>query len=152
MNCLHVFILPVCMIIFPHDALTRDQQARIDSLVNHLKTAGREWNDYATSLIEIGEPAVPALIEMAQDKSLDQWTRRITIMTLNDIRSGQWFRPALEILFDRREDPVTRNQVTTGLKGFDLSDVKDELWKLYEEATDEFYKLNLAGLLMTADT
>ncbi|MCO6476713.1 MAG: HEAT repeat domain-containing protein [Phaeodactylibacter sp.] len=130
----------------------QDQQARIDSLVNLLKSAGREWNDYANPLIEIGEPAVPALIKAAEDRSLKQWNRRVAIMTLNNIHSPQWVKPALDILFDQNEDPVLRNQATAGLKGHDLSNVKQELWELYKEGAPEIPKLNIAALLLTADT
>ena len=135
-----------------HEAFTQDQQARIDSLVNLLKSAGREWNDYAKPLIEIGDAAVPYLVEVAEDKSLSQWNRRIAIMTLNDIHSPLWKKPALNILFDRSEDPGLRNHVTAGLKGFELSDVKEELWGVYEEVENGSYKMNIAYLLMTADT
>lgn len=131
---------------------SQDQQARIDSLVNLLKGAHREWNDYAKPLIAIGEPAVPALVKVAQDKNLSQWTRRITIMTLNDIHSPLWVEPALAILLDRTEDPTTRNQVTAGLRGFDLSEKKEDLWQLYEEVENEFRRSNLAHLMLTADT
>ena len=133
-------------------AFSQDQQARIDSLVNLLKSAGREWNDYANPLIEIGDPAVPALAEIAEDKDLDQWNRRVAVMTLNTIHSPLWKEPALNILFDRSEDPVLRNQVTAGLKGFELSDVKERLWDLYQEVESGSYKMNIAYLLMTADT
>ena len=134
------------------DSMAQDQQAEIDSLVTLLKGAGREWNDYAIPLIAIGEPAVPALIEVARDRSLSGWTRRISIMTLNDIHSPLWVEPALGILLDRTEDPTTRNQVTAGLRGFDLSEKKDDLWRLYEEARNEFHKSNLAHLMVQADT
>ena len=133
-------------------ASAQDNQSRIDSLVSLLKTAGREWNDYSIPLIEIGEPAVPVLVKAVRDRSLSQWNRRITAMTLNDIHSPQWVKPALEILFDRNEDPELRNHVTAGLKGFDLSDARYDLWEVYEEVSYEMRKLNLAGLLMDADT
>ncbi|KPK82908.1 MAG: hypothetical protein AMS27_13670 [Bacteroides sp. SM23_62_1] len=152
MKVLNNFTLIMCMVVAVHEAHTQDQQIRIDSLANLLKTAGREWNDYANPLIEIGEPAVPALIKVAEERNLNQWNRRITIMTLNDIHSEQWIKPALKILFDQKEDAVLRNQVTAGLKGFNLSNVKEDLWKLYTEAQDEYFKLNLAYLLLTADT
>jgi HEAT repeat protein len=145
-------ILMIWAIMPLHGISVQDQQARIDSLVNLLKGAGREWNDYSKPLIAIGEPAVPALVEVAEDRGLEQWNRRTAIMTLNDIHSELWVKPALRILFDRKEDPVIRNQITGGLDGFDLSDVKEELGKVYEELTDEFSKLNLAYLLMHADT
>lgn len=145
-------ILAICLVIPVHQAFTQDQQATIDSLVNLLKSAGREWNDYAKPLIEIGDAAVPDLIEVAEDRSLDQWNRRIAVMTLNDIHSRLWKEPALEMLFDRSEDPGLRNHVTAGLKGFDLGDVSEELWRVYEEVGNGNYKLNIAYLLMTADT
>jgi len=152
MKFLNILILAICLAMPIHEAFPQDQQARIDSLVNLLKSAGREWNDYAKPLIEIGDAAVPNLIEVAEDKSLSQWNRRIAVMTLNDIHSTLWKKPALNILFNRSEDPELRNQVIAGLKGFDLSDVKEELWGVFEEAENEFYKMNMANLLMTADT
>lgn len=152
MRYMTIFILSVCLVTSVQEAFTQDQKARIDSLVNLLKSAGREWNDYAKPLIEIGDPAVPYLTEAAKDKDLSQWNRRITVMTLNEIHSPLWKEPALGILFDRSEDPVLRNHVTAGLIGFELSDVKEELWGLYQEVANEFYKLNIAYLLRTADT
>ncbi len=152
MKYLRIVILMVCLIGPVCEAFTQDQQTTVDSLVNLLKSAGREWNEYAKPLISIGEPAVPALIEVAEDRQLSQWQRRIAIMTLNDIRSEQWVNPALSILFDRTQDPELRNHVTAGLKGFDLTEVSEDLWQVYHEANSTFYKLNLAGLLPTADT
>ena len=152
MKYLKIFILTICLVMPFQGAFTQDQQARIDSLVNLLKSAGREWNNYAQPLIEIGDEAVPCLAEVAEDKSLNQWNRRVAIMTLNDIHSALWKQSALNILFDRSEDPVLRNQVVAGLKGFDLSDLKEALWEVYEEAENEFHKMNIASLLMTADT
>jgi HEAT repeat protein len=130
----------------------QNQQTEIDSLVKLLRTAGREWNNFANPLIKIGEPAVPALIKNAEDKSLDQWNRRISIMTLNQIHSQRWKEPALKILFDNNEDPILRNNATAGLRGMNLSDVKAELWEMYNENENESYKFNLANLLLTADT
>jgi len=130
----------------------QNQQAEIDSLVRMMRTAGREWNDYANPLIKIGEPAVPGLIKNAEDKSLSQWNRRISVMTLNNIHSPLWKESALKMLLDRNEDPVLRNHATAGLRGFDLSAVKSELWEIYKEAENQFHKSNLAGLLLTADT
>mgnify|MGYP006282406521 CR=1 FL=1 len=152
MKSLKIFILAIFLVMPVQEAFTQDQQARIDSLVNLLKSAGREWNDYAKPLIEIGDAAVPFLVEVAEDKSLNQWNRRIAVMTLNDIHSPLWKKPALNILFDNIEDPVIRNQVVAGIRGFDLSDVKKELWGVFEEAENEFHKLTIASLLMTADT
>jgi len=67
--------------------IAQGQQTEIDSLARMMRTAGREWNDYANPLIKIGEAAVPALIKNAEDKSLSQWNRRISVMTLNQIKS-----------------------------------------------------------------
>ena len=147
MRFLNILILAIYLIAPIKEAFSQNQQARIDSLVNLLKSAGREWNDYAKPLIEIGDPAVPSLIEVAEDKSLSQWN-----MTLNDIHSHLWKKPALKILFDCSEDPVLRNHVTAGLKGFELSNIKERLWERYLEVENEAYKLNIAYLLMTADT
>jgi len=143
----------ILLILIPSASInSQDQQQEIDSLVALLKTAGREWNDYSTPLIEIGDPAVPALVEVVKDRSLEQWNRRTAAMTLNSIHSPLWVQPALDILFDPSEDPVLRNHVTAGLRGFELSGVKDKLWELFNRETNEYYKSNLATLLMTADT
>ena len=152
MRLLKIIFLSIFMILPITDVIAQEQHNRIDSLVNLLKTAGREWNNYADPLIEIGEPAVPALIKAVRDRKLEQWNRRISVMTLNNIHSPLWVEPALDILFDRNEDPVLRNQVTAGLKGFDLTEVKEELWEVYEEYSNDFRKSNIADLLLTADT
>jgi HEAT repeat protein len=147
-----IIFLSLFMILPIKDVMAQHQQTRIDSLVNLLRSAGREWNNYSIPLIEMGEAAVPALIRAVEDPGLSQWNRRISVMTLNDIHSPLWVKPALDILFDRNEDPVLRNQVTAGLKGFDLEDVKEELWEVFNELSDEFRKSNIAHLLLTADT
>ena len=150
------FIRMVAGLIFtilPFQSLfAQNQQSGIDSLVTLLQTAGREWNNYAKPLIEIGEPAVPALIRSAENRNLTQWNRRIAIMTLNDIHSSQWKRPALKILFNRNEENGLRNQVTAGLRGYELSVVRKDLLKVYQEFQNEFQKLNIAGLLVKADS
>jgi len=131
---------------------SQERQSEIDSLIVLYRSAGRNWNLIAERFIEIGEPAVPALVGLLQDSSQSQWTRRIAAMTLNDIHSPLFVQPALELLLDRKEDPVLRNHVTAGLKGFDLSHVSEELWNLYKEQTNEFYRLNIAALLASSDT
>ncbi len=146
LSILLISILPVQF------TFAQNQQAEIDSLVKLMRTAGREWNNYANPLIKIGEPAVPALIKNAEDKSLEQWNRRISVMTLNQIHSLQWKKPALKLLFDKNEDPILRNHATAGLRGMDLADVKTELWEMYNAVENESYKSNLAHLLLTADT
>jgi len=145
--------LIILLIFIPSTSMnSQDQQQEIDSLVALLNKAGREWNDYSIPLIEIGDPAVPSLVEAVKDRSLEQWNRRIAVMTLNSIHSPLWVQPALDILLDPAEDPVLRNQVTAGLRGFRLEEVKDELWELFEREKNEFHKSNLANLLVTADT
>lgn len=146
-----IIVILMLVVSWSDHLVEAQQQTGIDSLVNLMRTAGREWNNYANPLIKIGEPAVPALIDVAQDTSLTQWNRRITVMTLNQIHSPLWIKPAKEILFNRNEDPVLRNQVTAGLSGFDLTENSDDLWQLFKEETNEFHKSNLAHLLINAD-
>lgn len=152
MRTLYKYLIPLVLLIPLTNAFSQDQQEEIDSLVSLLKKAGREWNDYSLPLIEIGDPAVPALVEAVKDKSLDQWNRRISAMTLNSIHSPLWVQAALEILLDPTEDPVLRNQVTAGLRGFNLDEMKDSLWELFSKEQNEFHKSNLANLLISADT
>lgn len=132
-------------------AYSQEGGREVDSLIIRLKDAGREWNTYADQLIAIGESAVVPLIEVLQDTSLSQWTRRIAAMTLNDMHSPTYIEPALQLLLDRNEDPVLRNQVTNGLKGHDLSYACDELWRVYQEESGEFFRLNIAAILRTSD-
>ena len=152
MKTLCKYFVLILLLILSAKVTSQDHNEKIDSLVSLLKTAGREWNNYAIPLVEIGEPAIPSLIEAVRDRSLSQWNRRISAMTLNSIHSPLWVQPALEILFDPTEDPVLRNHTTAGLKGFNLAEVRDKLWYLFNEESNENYKSNLANLLMTADT
>jgi HEAT repeat protein len=131
--------------------LSQEGQDEIDSLIVLFKSAGHNWNIVADQFIEIGEPAVLPLVRLLQDRSQDQWTRRIAAMTLNDIHSPSYIEPALQLLMDRSETTGLRNQVTNGLKGHDLSHVSDQLWTLFQEEEDAFFRLNIAGLLTTAD-
>ncbi len=130
----------------------QNQRQEIDSLIILFKGAHHEWNEYAREFIRIGKPAVPALIAVLEDKSLSQWTRRITAMTLNDIHSTSYIKAALKILTDRNEDPTLRNQVTNGLKGHDLSYASQELWAVYNESSNEWFRSNIAHILITSDT
>ena len=116
-----------------------------------LKGAGHDWNSVADQLREIGEPAVMPLIEVLRDTSQSQWTRRITAMTLNEIHSPSYVEPAMKLLMDRNETTGLRNQVTNGLKGYDLSRYSDELWKIFQEEEGEFFRLNIAGIMVSGD-
>ena len=131
--------------------LAQERQHEIDSLIVLFKHADRNWNILADQFIAIGEPAVLPLISVLQDSSQTQWTRRIAAMTLNDIHSPTYIEPALQLLMDRSETSELRNQVTNGLKGHDLSHVSNELWKIYQEEEDVFFRLNIAGILNTSD-
>ena len=149
-----LFIFSIIIILFfsAPDISAQTSQKEIDSLIVLFKDAGREWNEYARQFIQIGDPAVPALVALLEDKSLKQWTRRIAAMTLNDIHSPLYIETALKILTDRSEDPEIRNHVTNGLKGHDLSGSREELWGVFNEESDEFFRLNVAGILRTSDT
>jgi hypothetical protein len=72
-------------------------------------------------------------------------------MTLNDIHSPTYVEPALQLLLNKGEDPVLRNQVTNGLKGYNLSGEADELWQVFREVNRDMYKLNIAAILKTSD-
>lgn len=152
MKRLSIIILTAFGLLLPALVFGQAKPGEIDSLVAKMRIVHKEWNAYSEALIKIGEPAVPGLIENARDKNLKSWNRRISIITLNNIHSELWVKPALEILFDKDESPATRNQVTGGLSGFDLSGVKTELWDLYKRAENQFFKSNVANLLLTADT
>ena len=147
------FISIIAILFFSApDISAQSRQAEIDSLIVLFKDAGREWNEYAEQFIQIGDPAVPALITLLEDKSLKQWTRRISAMTLNDIHSPLYIKSALRMLTDRSEDPKLRNHVTNGLKGHDMSGASKELWEVFNEESGEFFRLNVAGILRTSDT
>jgi len=134
------------------DGLAQNQQQKIDSLIVLFKGARHDWNLYANQFIQIGEPAIPALVEMLEDRSLNQWTRRIAAMTLNDIHSPQYIPTALKMLLDRSEDFTLRNHVTNGLKGHDLSYASNQLWEVYAEESDQWFRSNIAAILSTSDT
>jgi len=134
------------------DGLAQARQQEIDSLIALFKKSRHDWGVYADQFKEIGEPAIPALIQMLEDKSLSQWPRRIAAMTLNDMHSPRYIETALKLLLDRNEDPNLRNQVTNGLKGHDLSYATRELWKVYEEESDPWFRSNIADILVTSDT
>lgn len=147
-----IIFVSLLLLLIRDLSLGQNQKKEIDSLVYLLIDAGRQWSKYSEPLIEIGEPAVPVLIEAVKDKNLDQWSRRVCMVTLNQIHSPRYVPAALEILFDRNEIPDLRNRATAGLSGFDLAHVKDELWKVYNEFSNEFHKSNMAHLMMQADT
>ena len=130
---------------------SQERQNEIDSLIVLFQSAGRDWNIIADQFIEIGEPAVLPLVSVLQDSSQTPWTRRIAAMTLNNIHSPAYIEPALQLLMDRSETLELRNQVTKGLKGHDLSHVSDELWKIYQEEEDVFFRLNIADILNSCD-
>ena len=130
---------------------SQERQNEVDSLIVLFKSAGRNWNILADQFITIGEPAVLPLINLLQDSSQTQWTRRIAAMTLNDIHSPTYIEPALQLLMDRSESRELRNHVTNGLKGHDLSHASEELWKIYQEEENVFFRLNIAGILNTSD-
>ena len=133
------------------EGFAQERQDEIDSLIVLFKGAGRNWNTIADQLINIGEPSVLPLVNLLEDSSQSQWTRRIAAMTLNDIHSPSYIEPALGILSDRSETLELRNQVTNGLKGFDLSNVSDELMDIFREEENTFFRLNIAGILDTSD-
>ena len=152
MKTLFIFSIILILFISAPDISAQTGQKKIDSLIVLFKDAGREWNEYAREFIQIGDPAVPALVALLEDKSLRQWTRRIAAMTLNDIHSPLYIETALRMLTDRSEDLLLRNHVTNGLKGHDLSGSSKELWEVFNEESDEFFRLNVANILRTSDT
>jgi len=154
MNPIRAIAIPVLVLLlsgYCPDVNARSNDQDIDSLIVQLKSAGRNWNTIADQLIEIGEPAVLPLIGVLQDTTLSQWTRRITAMTLNDIHSPTYVEPALQLLLDRDENTGLRNQVTNGLKGYDVSHASEELWQIYHEEENDFFRLNIAAILITSD-
>jgi len=133
-------------------SMAQERASEMDSLITLFVNAGRNWNIYAKQFITMGEPAVPYLVNLLQDTSQTPWVRRTAAMTLNDIHSPAYVEPALELLLDRNESNQLRNQVTNGLKGYDLSHVAEELWVIFEEEHEqEFFRLNIAGILTTSD-
>ncbi len=152
MNYFLPLLLVISLAFSTSDGFAQTRQQEIDSLIVLFRDAGREWDEYARQFIKIGDPAVPALVALLENKSLKQWTRRIAAMTLNDIHSPLYIEPAMKILTDRTEEPGIRNQVTNGLKGHDLSFASKELWEVFTEESDVFFRLNVAGILCTSDT
>ncbi|WP_297085615.1 HEAT repeat domain-containing protein [uncultured Draconibacterium sp.] len=146
----YLLVIILSYLVIP--AFCQNREAEIDSLVEKMRTVHKDWSSYSEALVRIGEPAVPALIENALNKDLKPWNRRISMVTLNNIHSALWVEPALQILFDEEEPEENRNRVTAGLVGFDLSEVKQKLWARFVETENQFYKSNMANLLMTADT
>ena len=151
-TCITIFLS--FLLAFPIlEINAQSQQQKIDSLIVLFKKSRHDWSTYADQFIEIGEPAIPALVKMLEDKSLSQWQRRIAAMTLNDIHSPLYIETALKMLLDRSEDPTLRNQVTNGLKGHDLSFAVSDLWNVYSEEADQWwFRSNIANLLLGCDT
>ncbi len=136
----------------PQPAIWNLQPAQIDSLIIALKTAGSNWNGPSDRLVAIGDASVPALLDLLNDQSQSQWTRRVAAMTLNQLRSPLTVEPGLKFLFNKNEEWKLRNQLIPSLKGFDLSHVKTDLWVLFVETDNEYYQNNIAELLSTSDT
>ncbi len=151
MKPITILSVVVTTLLVSPQGFSQERQHEIDSLIVLFQGAGHDWNIIADRFIEIGEPAVLPLVSLLQDSSQTQWTRRIAAMTLNDIHSPTYIEPALQLLLDRREPLILRNQVTNGLKGHDLSHVSDELWKVYQDEEDIFFRLNVADILSTGD-
>jgi len=151
MKAITILSIVITIIGVSPQGLSQERQHEVDSLIFLFKSAGRDWNILADQFIAIGEPAVLPLISVLQDSSQTQWTRRIVAMTLNDIHSPAYIEPALQLLMDRSETSELRNHVTNGLKGHDLSHVSDELWTIYQEEENVFFRLNIAGILSTSD-
>ncbi|MCP4313653.1 MAG: hypothetical protein GY790_20560 [Bacteroidetes bacterium] len=147
-----ITILSFIVTIFwsSQQGFSQERQQEVDSLIVLFKSADRNWNIIANQLIAIGEPAVPSLISVLRDTSQTQWTRRIAAMTLNDIHSPTYIEPALQLLLNRSETFELRNHITRGLKGYDLSHAADELWKIFQEEENEYFKLNIAGILSSS--
>lgn len=143
---LYISLILTCG-IFCSPSVYGQSQEKIDSLITLFEDAGRNWNIFADQLIEIGEPAVPALLSLLEDRSKEEWTRRIAAMTLNDMHSPSYVEPALRLLLDRSEALVLRNHVSHGLKGRELPNAVDDLWEIYQEEEDVFFKLNIAEIL-----
>jgi len=151
MKVIKILSIVVTTLWMSPQGFSQEEQHEVDSLIVLFKSAGRNWNILADRFIRIGEPAVLPLISVLQDSSQTQWTRRIAAMTLNDIHSPTYIDPAFQMLMNRSETLQLRNQVTNGLKGHDLSHASDELWKIYQEEEDEYFRLNIAGILNTSD-
>jgi hypothetical protein len=125
-------------------------EAKADSLVDLMMTAGRNWNEYAHHLVSIGEASVPPLLRALNDRSLDQFPRRTASMTLSDINSESIIEPGMKIMFDDTELLVIRNGMIPVIRKYDLSPYKDDIWDLYQ-STDEYFHNNLASLLIDCD-
>ena len=125
---------------------------QIDSLMKVLKSAGRHWNDPAGRLIKIGDPAVPALVDLLFDNSESQWNRRVAAMTLNQMHSPLTLEPGLKLLYDTTQEWDLRNQIIPSILGFDIPGEKDRLWELFNDPDASRYRGNIAGLLVYADT
>jgi HEAT repeat protein len=117
-----------------------------------LKSAGRNWNDPAGELIKIGDPAVPALVDLLFDKSESRWNRRVAAMTLNQIHSPHTVEPGLKLLYDTSQEWELRNHIIPSIRGFNIPDERDRLWELFTDPDAERYKGNIASLLVFADT
>jgi HEAT repeat protein len=152
MKSVLTLVLVFSLLFFSTNGFAQARHKEIDSLIILFKNARHDWNEYARQFIQIGEPAIPALVDLLENRSLSQWTRRIAAMTLNDMHSPLYIETALKILTDRSEDFTIRNQVTNGLKGHDLSYAREELWKIYTEESDQWFRSNIAHILVTSDT
>ena len=146
-----LFVLSVTCMGVHHHSIAQGSNHKVDSLIVLFKDAGREWNIYADQLVEIGDPAVQPLVLILRDTSQNLWARRTAAMTLNEIRSPKYVNPALRILLDPAEERILRNQVTHGLKGFDLSEFADAIWRVFNAENDHFFQLNIAELLTSAN-
>ena len=125
-------------------------QGKIDSIMLLLSQARHDWGIYSNQLIEIGKPAVPALLNILTDQDALQWNRRKASMTLSSVYDDNLVAPCMRILLNEEEDMRIRNQVTGILKNYELSKYKYELESLFKKASINL-QYNVGVLLLKAD-
>lgn len=123
----------------------------LDSLVKVLVQERRNWNEASRLLIAAGDPAVNLLLEVLNDKNLEEWPRRKAAFTLADIPSQRIVPACILIFQDTTENRNLRIDVCRALRGKDIT-AHEKVFLNYVQDEDPFLRLAAMRQVWTLDS